>query len=78
MADYKWPEAEKRTLIGKRISRLDGPAKASGKAKYCYDYNRPGLLYGKILRSPYAHCKIKSIDASAAERMDGVTNIFIV
>ena len=42
MADYKWPDAEKRTLIGKRISRLDGPAKVSGKAKYCYDYNRPG------------------------------------
>ncbi len=78
MADYKWPEAEKRTLIGKRISRLDGPAKASGKAKYCYDYNRPGLLYGKILRSPYAHARIKSIDTSAAEKIDGVKAVKII
>ena len=78
MADYKWPDAEKRTLIGKRISRLDGPAKASGKAKYCYDYNRQGLLYGKILRSPHAHAKIKSIDTSAAEKMPGVKAVKVI
>ncbi len=58
MAEYKWPEPEKRTLIGKRISRVDGPDKVSGKAKYTYDINRPGMLHGKILRSPYAHAKI--------------------
>ena len=34
MAEYKWPEAEKRSLIGKRISRIDGPHKVSGRAKY--------------------------------------------
>ncbi|MGH9837839.1 MAG: xanthine dehydrogenase family protein molybdopterin-binding subunit [Blastocatellia bacterium] len=73
MAEYKWPEEGKRTHIGKRISRLDGPQKVSGKAKYSYDINRPGMLFGKILRSPYAHAKIKSIDLSAAEKMAGVT-----
>jgi xanthine dehydrogenase YagR molybdenum-binding subunit len=73
MAEYKWPEEGKRKQIGKRISRLDGPHKVSGKAKYSYDINRPGMLFGKILRSPYAHAKITAIDTSAAEKMPGVT-----
>lgn len=78
MAEYKWPEPDKRTLIGKRISRLDGPAKASGKAKYAYDIKRPGMLYGKILRSPYAHAKIVSIDTSVAEKIAGVKAVKII
>jgi xanthine dehydrogenase YagR molybdenum-binding subunit len=72
MAEYKWPEEGKRTHIGKRISRIDGPDKVSGRAKYTYDINRPGMLFGKILRSPYAHAKVVSIDLSAAEKMPGV------
>jgi xanthine dehydrogenase YagR molybdenum-binding subunit len=78
MADYTWPEADKRTLMGKRISRLDGPAKVSGKAKYTYDVNRPGLLYGKVLRCPYAHAKVVSIDTSAAEQMPGVKAVKVI
>ncbi|MBO0797743.1 MAG: xanthine dehydrogenase family protein molybdopterin-binding subunit [Blastocatellia bacterium] len=78
MADYKWPEAGKRSLIGKRISRVDGPDKVSGKAKYTYDINRPGMLFGKILRSPYAHAKITKIDTSAAEKMPGVKKVKIM
>src|SRR5271157_4162066 len=69
---YDWPGAGDRKLIGKRISRIDGPAKASGKAKYTYDVNLPGMLYGKILRSPYAHAKITALDTSAAESTPGV------
>lgn len=72
MAEYKWPEEGKRTHIGKRISRLDGPDKVSGRAKYTYDINRPGMLFGKVVRSPYAHAKIVSIDTSVAEKMPGV------
>jgi len=72
MAEYKWPEEGKRTHIGKRISRLDGPDKVSGRAKYTFDLNRPGMLFGKVLRSPHAHAKIVSIDLSVAERMPGV------
>jgi xanthine dehydrogenase YagR molybdenum-binding subunit len=45
MPEYNWPEAEKRSLIGKRQTRVDGPAKASGKAKYSSDINRPDMLY---------------------------------
>jgi xanthine dehydrogenase YagR molybdenum-binding subunit len=78
MADYKWPEANKRSLIGKRISRVDGPPKVTGKAKYTYDIKRPGMLYGKILHSPYAHAKIVSIDTSAAEKMPGVKAVKII
>jgi xanthine dehydrogenase YagR molybdenum-binding subunit len=78
MAEYKWPEADKRSLIGKRISRIDGPDKVSGKAKYNSDLNRPGMLYGKVLRSPHAHAKIVSIDTSAAERMPGVKAVHII
>ena len=39
--DYSWPAPEKRSLIGKRVNRVDGPLKASGKAKYTYDVHRP-------------------------------------
>ncbi len=78
MADYKWPEEGKRSLIGKRISRVDGPQKVTGKAKYTFDINRPGMLFGKILRSPYAHAKITKIDISAAEKMPGVKVVRII
>jgi len=78
MANYKWPEASKRSLIGKRHSRLDGSVKVQGKAKYTSDMKGPGMLYGKIVRCPYAHAKIVSIDTSAAEKMPGVKAVKIV
>ena len=78
MAEYKWPEEGKRSLIGKRIKRLDGPEKVTGRAKYTFDINRPGMLFGKILRSPHAHAKIVSIDTSAAEAMPGVKAVKII
>ncbi|HLG15769.1 MAG TPA: xanthine dehydrogenase family protein molybdopterin-binding subunit [Blastocatellia bacterium] len=78
MAEYKWPDADKRTLIGKRISRLDGPQKVSGKAKYTFDLNRPGMLFGKVLRCPHAHAKVVSIDTGDAERMPGVKAVRVI
>ena len=78
MADYKWPEESKRSLIGRRISRLDGPEKVSGKGKYTYDVKRPGMLFGKIVRCPYAHAKVVSIDTSAAEKMPGVKAVKLI
>jgi xanthine dehydrogenase YagR molybdenum-binding subunit len=72
MAEDKWPEEGKRLHIGKRISRIDGPDQVSGRAKYTYDINRPGMLFGKIVRSPSAHAKVVSIDLTAAEKMPGV------
>ncbi len=78
MPEYKWPEAAKRSLIGKRISRVDGPLKVCGQAKYTYDVHRPGMLFGKVVRSPYAHAKVTKIDTSAAEKLPGVKAIHIV
>src|SRR5208282_506271 len=75
---YEWPTAGERSLIGKRIKRIDGPAKASGRAKYTYDINRPGLLISKIYRSPYAHAKITAIDTSEAEKLLGVKSVQVV
>src|SRR5271167_27225 len=78
MPDYNWPDAEHRTLIGKRISRVDSPIKVSGRAKYTYDYHGANMLFGKVLRSPYAKAKIVSIDTSAAEKMPGVKAVEII
>ena len=72
MAEYPWPPAGKRSLIGKRISRVDGPEKVSGRGRYTYDVRRPGMLWGKIVRCPHAHARVKSIDTSAAEKLPGV------
>src|SRR5436309_2275978 len=77
-SQYSWPAPEERSLIGKRISRVDGPVKVSGQAKYTYDVHRPGMLYGKVLRSPYAHAKVVSVDTSAAEKMPGVKAVHVV
>lgn len=76
--DYKWPAADKRELIGKRISRLDGPWKASGSIKYTYDVNRQNMLFGRMVLSPYAHAKIVKIDTSEAEKMPGVKAVQII
>ena len=78
MSEYQWPDPATRPLLGKRISRVDGPVKVSGRAKYTYDYNPDGLLAGKILRCPYAHARITSIDTSAAEKMPGVKAVKII
>jgi xanthine dehydrogenase YagR molybdenum-binding subunit len=69
---------DKRRVMGKRISRLDGVAKASGRAKYPSDLNPKDLLYGALLTCPHAHARVKSIDASAAEKMKGVTAVRVI
>ena len=78
MADFHWPPAEKRELLGKRISRLDGPWKATGTAVYTYDVHREGMLFGRMALSPHAHAKIVNIDTSAAEKMPGVKAVDII
>ena len=67
---YLWPD--KPAVIGTSVKRLDGPDKVAGRAKFSYDISRPGMIYGKILRSPHAHARIVAIDLSAAERAPGV------
>ncbi|HZA21474.1 MAG TPA: molybdopterin cofactor-binding domain-containing protein, partial [Dehalococcoidia bacterium] len=59
-------------VIGKRPIRHDGLDKVTGKALYGADIHLPGLIHGKVLRSPHAHARIRSIDTSKAEAHPGV------
>ena len=61
---FKW--------VGTRPIRPDGIPKVTGRAQYGADLKLPGMIYGKVLRSPHAHAKILSIDTSAAEKLPGV------
>lgn len=78
MPDYKWPPMDKRRVMGKPYERVDGLEKSSGKAKYSQDIKLPGLLYGMLLTSPYAHAKVRSIDISEAQKMPGVKAVSII
>ena len=69
---YSWPKRGTTSLIGKPTDRVDGLAKATGTAKYTYDINFDKQLIARVLGCPHAHCKIKSIDLSAAEKVPGV------
>ncbi len=66
------PENKNYKVIGTRPIRHDGYDKVTGRAQYGADIKLPGMLIGAVARSPYAHAKIKSIDTSEAENMDGV------
>ena len=61
---YKW--------VGTRPIRPDGLDKVTGKAQFGADLTLPGMLFGKVVRSPHAHARILSIDTSTAESMLGV------
>ncbi|MBU6401110.1 MAG: xanthine dehydrogenase family protein molybdopterin-binding subunit [Verrucomicrobia bacterium] len=71
-----WPAAEKRTLIGQRIDRIDGPLKTTGTAKYSYDINRPGMLWAKVVTSPYARAQIVSVNLDPAKAAPGVKAVW--
>ncbi len=59
-------------IVGTRVGRPDGIDKVTGKATYGADISAPGMLFGRILRSPHAHARIVSIDTSEAEKAEGV------
>ena len=69
------PEASQYDVVGTRPIRHDGVDKVIGAAKYGADIQLSGMLHGKVLRSPYAHARIKSIDTSEAEALAGVTAV---
>ncbi|MFT6579709.1 MAG: xanthine dehydrogenase family protein molybdopterin-binding subunit [Alphaproteobacteria bacterium] len=62
--DNKW--------IGKRTIRPDGADKVTGRATFGADFTLPGMIWGKVLRSPHAHAKIKSINLEKAAALPGV------
>src|SRR6266852_5533520 len=63
------------SIIGKRVALVDSAGKTTGQGKYADDLTLPGMLYGKILHSPLPHARIISIDASAAEELEGVVAV---
>ena len=75
MLDYK-PNVvlsnREYSVVGTRPIRHDGADKVTGRARYGADINLPGMLYGKVMRSPHAHARIKSIDTSRALAFPGV------
>ena len=62
-------------VIGRRLPRLDGVPKVTGRHVYATDIALPGMLYGKLLRSPHPHARIRRIDACHARAISGVRAI---
>jgi CO/xanthine dehydrogenase Mo-binding subunit len=58
--------------VGKRVAKVDGVDKATGRSRYIQDLKLPGMLYGRILYSKFAHARIAKIDASKAKALPGV------
>jgi xanthine dehydrogenase YagR molybdenum-binding subunit len=71
------PNSELR-VIGKRVNRVDAIPKVTGQARYTFDVQLPGMLYGRIVSSTVPHARIKSIDTSAAEAYPGVRAVHIL
>ena len=59
-------------MVGQSVPRVDGPEKVTGSAIYGLDAHMPGMLWMKVLRSPFPHARILSVDASAASALPGV------
>ena len=62
----------KYSVLNTRVHNVDGYAKVTGRATYTFDVKLPGMLYGKILRSPHPHARIISIDPTEALKLPGV------
>lgn len=62
-------------FVGKNINRLDGVDKVTGAGTFSSDMTAPGMLHGKILRSPHPHARILKVDTSEAEKLPGVKAI---
>ena len=67
-----WDMEQELEFVGQPIPRVDGDQRVSGAARYPSDIQLPGMLYGKFLRSPHPHARVRCIDTSRAEKMPGV------
>ena len=75
-----WDLDAKLDVVGKPVPRIEGAEKVTGQAKYALDYTSkdlPGLLCGKVLRSPYPHARVEKIDASKARQLPGVKAVLL-
>src|SRR5438128_7358100 len=65
-------KAEKFSVVGHRVQRVEGFDKVTGESKFIADIQLPGTLIGRVLRSPYPHARIRHIDTSKAAKLRGV------
>ncbi len=65
------------SVVGKRTAMIDAAEKTTGAGKYTDDLSVPGMLVGKILHSPYPHARIKRIDTSRAQQLEGVVAVVV-
>ena len=72
------PPNDQLAVIGKRMPRVDALQKVTGQAKYTFDVQLDGMLYGCTVSSTVAHARIKSIDTSEAERYPGVRAVHVL
>ena len=68
-------QPEEFSVVGKRVRKYDSLEKVTGRAEFLLDLKLPGMLYGKILHSRYPHAKIRKIDTSKAESLEGVAAV---
>ncbi|MFN2547589.1 MAG: molybdopterin-dependent oxidoreductase [Myxococcales bacterium] len=73
-----WDGSARLRVVGQPTPRIDGPEKVTGRARYSFDVQLPGMLYAAVARSPHAHARIKSVDVSAAQTMPGVAATYVV
>jgi carbon-monoxide dehydrogenase large subunit len=64
-----------RKWIGKRIPRLEDEIFLRGKAKYVADIQLPNMLYAAVVRSQYAHARLKRVDVTKAKQLSGVVDV---
>ena len=67
-----WKDGQEFSYVGKPVNRVDGVARVTGAARYTYDAQPAGLLYAAVLRCPYPHARLVSVDTSEAEKLPGV------
>lgn len=67
-----WGVGEPLAVVGTEVPRVDGRAKATGAARYTADVRRPGMVFARYVRAPWAHARVVAVDVEKARRMPGV------
>ncbi len=73
-----WDADTQLRVVGQAVPRVDARGKVTGRATYTRDIRLPGMLYGVIIRSPYAAAEVGGVDTSAAEKMPGVRAVYVL
>jgi xanthine dehydrogenase YagR molybdenum-binding subunit len=77
-APASWGESGSLKSVGKATPRIDGTDKVTGRARYSFDVQRPGMLQGRVLRSVHPHARVHRVDTSEAEKLPGVKAVVIL